>query len=135
MTKRKSKSLTKSPTYTVEILGRLLPVRDMVHASNLVDQVIAMAQAGASEIGAQFQIRENGIVIGWVSYNGRVWKGDPRIAKGILAYDPSKKGEEPQKRSSTEASWCPHRTNKDYTRPGELFARCGWCDTPRGIGT
>lgn len=77
------------PPYLIEIMGRKFPVNDPQHASMLVSEIRDRSGAGASEIGAIFPIWENGIVIGYVSYNGKVWKGHPDSWKDAeLIYDP-----------------------------------------------
>jgi hypothetical protein len=85
----KRRALVREPEYLVEILGRRFPVRNMEHASRLVSAVRDRSGAGASEMGAEFPIYEDGVVVGHVSYNGRVWRGDPRGGeKAELVYDP-----------------------------------------------
>lgn len=77
--------------YTVEILGRRYAAIDMVDASRKVEAIIAESGMGYSEIGAEFPIRADGIVVAYVSYNGRVWMGPPGSfdEKSIPVYDPS----------------------------------------------
>ncbi len=83
----KKRSLVRAPQYTVEILGRRYPVRDMIQASNFIGRF--SGQYGASEIGSQFPVRDGKDVIGYVSYNGKVWKGDPaHWEQAELMYDP-----------------------------------------------
>ena len=85
----KKRALVKAHEYLVEILGRRFPVDNMEQASRLVSAVRDRSGAGASEMGAEFPIYEDGVVVGHVSYNGRVWKGDPRGGgKAELVYDP-----------------------------------------------
>jgi hypothetical protein len=87
--KRPGSSLVRAPEYLVEILGRRFPVKNMEHASLLVSAVRDRSGAGASEMGAEFPIYEDGAVIGYVSYNGRVWKGRPGdFGNAELVYDP-----------------------------------------------
>jgi hypothetical protein len=99
---RKRRELTTRPTrppartagpvdYTVEILGRRYSAVDMVDASRKVEAIIAQTGMGASEIGAEFPIRANGVVVAYVSYNGRVWMGPPGSfdEKAIPVYEPS----------------------------------------------
>jgi hypothetical protein len=86
---RKKRALVQAPEYLVEILGRRFPVSNMVDASRLVEAVRDRSGAGASEMGAEFPILENGKVVAFVSYNGRVWKGQPGTwPEGELVYDP-----------------------------------------------
>lgn len=89
--KRPAGALSRQKTYTVEILGRRILVKDMVEASDVVSAIIDRSGMGASEIGAQFLVRDDvDEVIGYVSYNGRVWKGPPSDSKrDALAFDPS----------------------------------------------
>jgi hypothetical protein len=77
--------------YTVEILGRRYAAIDMVDASRKVEAIIAQSGMGYSEIGAEFPIRADGVVVAYVSYNGRVWMGPPGSfsEKSIPVYDPS----------------------------------------------
>jgi hypothetical protein len=80
--------------YTVEILGRRFPVTDMVQASSRVDSIRDQTGMGASEMGAQFPIRDGASIIGYVSYNGRVWAGHPKDSgtdRVHLVYDPDEK--------------------------------------------
>lgn len=79
----------KTSAYVVEILGRRFPVQDIVEASRLVEAVRDRSGAGASEMGGEFPIYEDGRMIGYVSYNGKVWRGDPeRWREAQLMYDP-----------------------------------------------
>lgn len=64
--------------YTVEVMGRRYAVTDMKRASDIVLHIQASENLGASEMGAEFPIRAGEFLIGYVTYNGRVWKGDPR---------------------------------------------------------
>lgn len=79
----------RAPGYTVEVLGKRFPVIDMVQASKLIDVLRDQSGYGASEMGSQFPIREASTIIGYVSYNGKVWRGSPRgPGKAELVYDP-----------------------------------------------
>lgn len=122
------------PEYTVEILGRRIPVSDMRDASEKVDAIISRSGMGASEIGAEFPVRDKGFVIGYVSYNAKVWKGQPgSFPEAELMYDPYvKEAPPPMTRTVEREPFCfAHTHTKDYTRPGELFVRCGWCHAKR----
>jgi hypothetical protein len=80
--------------YTVEILGRRYPVVDMVRAAQIVESIRDQNGYGASQMGSQFPIRDAGLIIGYVSYNGRVWAGQPQdsgTGRVHLVYDPSEK--------------------------------------------
>lgn len=85
----RTRLLSKAPVYTLEILGRVIPVTDAKHASLVVSAIRDRSGAGASEIGSIFPVREGGVIIGYVSYNGKVWKGHPDDWKRAeLVYDP-----------------------------------------------
>lgn len=123
--------------YTVEVLGRSFPVSDMLDASKKVSYLRDTTGMGASEMGGQFPVRESDVVIGYVSYNGKVWKGSPESReKAQLMYDPYAQERHlpiPPVRLAIEREpqcWA-HTNTKDYTRRGERFVRCGWCDARR----
>ena len=89
MPRKRSAALIQKPEYLVEILGRRFPVAGMLEASRFVSEVRDRSGAGASEMGGQFPIYENGTIIGYVSYNGKVWRGHPDDWKNAeLMYDP-----------------------------------------------
>ncbi len=93
---RRKQALTRvhQPSYTVEIQDRRYTVIDMVRASQIVETIRDRSGAGASEMGAQFPVRDGLKIIGYVSYNGRVWAGRPEDAgtdRVHLVYDPSEK--------------------------------------------
>lgn len=64
--------------YTVEVMGRRYAVTDMKRASDIVLHIQGAENLGASQMGAEFPIRAGELLIGYVTYNGRVWKGHPR---------------------------------------------------------
>lgn len=82
------KGVVRAPSYTLEIAGRLVRVTGPEEASRVVSEIRDRSGAGASEMGAQFTIREDGHVVGYVSYNGKVWKGDPDRDDAELIYTP-----------------------------------------------
>jgi hypothetical protein len=86
---RKMITEVEAPAYTMEILGRKIRVANAEEASRVVSEIRDRSGAGASEMGSMFPIREDGVLIGYVSYNGKVWKGDPEDWKNAeLIYDP-----------------------------------------------
>jgi hypothetical protein len=86
---RKRITAAGAPVYTMEILGRKIRVANAEEASLVVSEIRDRSGSGASEMGSVFPIRENGLLIGYVSYNGKVWKGDPGDWKNAeLIYDP-----------------------------------------------
>jgi hypothetical protein len=90
MAEKRKRGLVLAPEYLVEIMGRRYPVQGMVEASRLVEAVRDRSGAGASEMGAEFPVYEGGRMIGYVSYNGRVWKGLPGAWPDVeLMYDPA----------------------------------------------
>ena len=83
--------LKKAQEYTVEILRRLIRVSDAREASQIVSEIIRRTGAGGSDIGDTFPVREDGTIIGYVSYNGKVWMGSPEEGeRAELVYDPFK---------------------------------------------
>ena len=80
--------------YVLEILGQSIPVRDWSEASNAVAAIRDRTRAGASEMGAEFPIYERlpggeEILVAYVSYNAKVWKGKPGDWPDVeLIYDP-----------------------------------------------
>ncbi len=89
---RKKRELAIASEYTVEVLGRRFTVKDMVMASVIVERHRDQTGMGASQMGSQFPVRDGANVIGYVSYNGRVWAGKPEdygTDKVHLVYDPS----------------------------------------------
>lgn len=99
---KKKRSLVRAPQYTVEILGRRYPVANMIQASEFVGHF--SGRYGASEIGSQFPVREGETVIGYVSYNGKVWKGDPRFwERAELMYDPYKQNGKSKRNPPSDA--------------------------------
>jgi hypothetical protein len=92
--RRKATPPVPAAQYLVEILGRRFPVADMMHASELVSAVRDRSGYGASEMGAEFPVLENGRVVGYVSYNGKVWRGQPGAWPNVeLVYDPYREDE------------------------------------------
>jgi hypothetical protein len=86
---RKMITAAGAPVYTMEILGQKVRVANAQEASLVVSDIRDRSGAGASEMGSMFPIREDGVLIGYVSYNGKVWKGDPGDWKNAeLIYDP-----------------------------------------------
>jgi hypothetical protein len=81
------------PDYMVDILGRRYPVTDMVQASVRVEAFRDQTGMRASQMGSRFLIFDKtNAVIGYVTYNGRVWAGKPEDALSNqvhLVYDPS----------------------------------------------
>ena len=83
------KTIARPTLYTLEILGRHIRVANAEEASKVVSAIRDESGAGASEMGSSFPVRENGVLIGYVSYNGKVWKGDPADSENAeLVYDP-----------------------------------------------
>lgn len=75
--------------YVLEILGQRIAVRGWAEASNAVSVIRDRTGAGASEMGVEFPLLEDGEVVAYVSYNGKVWKGRPGDwPKATLLYDP-----------------------------------------------
>lgn len=66
-----------SNDFTVEILGRRYAVTDMQRASQIVSTIRDQHNLGASQMGGQFPIRAGDVIVGYVSYNGKVWQGHP----------------------------------------------------------
>lgn len=86
--KKPKKALRMRHEYLLEILGRRIPVDDMEQASKIVERIRDAGGYGVSQMGAEFPILEDGIPVGYVSYNGRVWKGQPGASGADLTYDP-----------------------------------------------
>ena len=75
--------------YILEILGQRIPVHGWAEASNAVSVIRERTGAGASEMGVEFPLLEEGEIVAYVSYNGKVWKGQPGDWPAvILLYDP-----------------------------------------------
>ena len=85
--RRPSRALSRRPQYTIEIAGRRYPVDGVLQAAELISRFNSQYSAG--EIGARFPIREDEKVIGFGSYNGKIWKGEPsEWVQHELMYDP-----------------------------------------------
>jgi hypothetical protein len=84
--KRKSRAIQSPPEYTVEFMGREYTTTGPIDASVRIRQMIEFNNFGASECGVRFPIRLNDRILGYVTYNGRVWEGSPGDAR--LVYDP-----------------------------------------------
>lgn len=78
----------------VLIVGKKYPVESYKDASERYRGAINYAGIGASQIPKELvepKIYKNGEYIGYISYNGRVWKGDPANWKtSKILYDPTK---------------------------------------------
>ena len=84
--KRKSRAIQSAPEYTVEFMGREYTTTGPIDASIRIRQMIEFNNFGASECGMTFLIRLNDRILGYVSYNGKVWEGVPGDSR--LVYDP-----------------------------------------------
>lgn len=94
MPRKMSATLRAKARYILEILDQRIPVRDWAEASNAVAVIRDRTGAGASEMGAEFPIYEplptgEEILVAYVSYNAKVWKGKPGDWPDVeLIYNP-----------------------------------------------
>lgn len=61
---------------SLKIGKRAYPIQSFAQASAMVDEVRKTSGVGGSEF-PRILVFEGSEAIGYVSYNGRVWKGDP----------------------------------------------------------
>ncbi len=72
----------------VDVGGGPLPYLGAVHASRAFRHTIDQMGLGASQTPPCRIVDGGGKVVGWISYNGRVWAGEGYCANAVPIFDP-----------------------------------------------
>lgn len=84
-------AVKKEKVLTLSFEGQEYPVESFEDASNKYRQVIEKTGVGSRELNEDPEILENGEVIAYVSYNGKVWPDEVWTKESKPLYDPKQK--------------------------------------------